>query len=298
MPKHSSSKKSASPSDDIEVFQYLNYRSYLRDYYLAKKDAGRGFSYRAFARRAQLRSPNYLKLVIDGERNLTAEMAERFGKACGLRGQSLNYFLDLVQFNQAKTEAERSKSYARLTQFRRYREVQTVEVAKATYHSKWYLPAIRELVVRSDFQDDPAWIATALLPSITTKQAADALETLAELGLLQRNEDGRLVQSSSLLTTGAEARSIHIARYHRTMMERATQSLELVASSERDISSLTLCLGPDGIARMKERIQRFRRELLEISDLEQDPEQVVQINFQLFPLSQRRTSNKRRKGDS
>jgi hypothetical protein len=32
-------------------------------------------------------------------------------------------------------------------------------------------------------------------------------------------------------------------------------------------------------------VQRFRRELLELSDLEQQPERVIQINFQIFPLS-------------
>jgi hypothetical protein len=30
---------------------------------------------------------------------------------------------------------------------------------------------------------------------------------------------------------------------------------------------------------------RFRKELLELSALEQQPAQVIQINFQLFPLS-------------
>jgi hypothetical protein len=36
---------------------------------------------------------------------------------------------------------------------------------------------------------------------------------------------------------------------------------------------------------LKERVQRFRRELLDLSALEEDPAQVVQMNFQLFPLS-------------
>jgi hypothetical protein len=39
------------------------------------------------------------------------------------------------------------------------------------------------------------------------------------------------------------------------------------------------------LAAFKERIQRVRRELLELSALDKNPEQVIQINFQLFPLS-------------
>jgi uncharacterized protein (TIGR02147 family) len=62
----------------VDVFEYLDYRAFLRDIYLAKKAERRGFSFRAFSRRANLRSPNYLKLVMDGERNLSRAMAERF----------------------------------------------------------------------------------------------------------------------------------------------------------------------------------------------------------------------------
>jgi uncharacterized protein (TIGR02147 family) len=69
------------------------------------------------------------------------------------------------------------------------------------------------------------------------------------------------------------------------MTQRAIESIDLVPPQERDISSLTLCLSRGGLTAFKERIQRFRRELLELSAMEADPQQVVQINFQLFPLS-------------
>jgi uncharacterized protein (TIGR02147 family) len=103
-----------------------------------------------------------------------------------------------------------------------------------------------------------------------------------------READGTVKQQDVLLSTGPETRGLHIASYHRTMMQRAMESIDLIGPKERDISSLTLCLGPDGVRSFKERVQRFRKELLELSALENDPEQVVQINFQLFPLSRKR----------
>ena len=57
-----------------EVFDYLDYRAFLRDHYLDKKQR-QGLSFRGFSKRAGLKSPNYLKLVIDGQRNLTEAMA-------------------------------------------------------------------------------------------------------------------------------------------------------------------------------------------------------------------------------
>ncbi len=276
----------------LEVFAYLDYRAFLRDYYLEKKDR-RGLSYRAFSRRAGLRSPNYLKLVIDGERNLSDEMAARFAKAVGLDGDGAAYFVELVRFSQARTTPERNDSYARLTGYRGYRKAQALELAHAAYHSTWYLPAIRELAARRDFREDPAWIARTLLPSITKAEAASALSTLFDLGLLTRDERGSIALGEPLVSTGAETRGLHIRNYHRTMMECAVTSMDTVPASDRDISSLTLCLSRDGLLRLKQRIQRFRRELLELATLEEDPEQVVQVNFQLFPLSRARKEESR-----
>jgi len=268
------------------VFDYLDYRAFLRDHYLFQKARGRGFSYRAFSRRAGLRSPNYLKLVIDGDRNLSgAEMAMRFATACGLEGEAAGYFVDLVAFNQAAGASERNAAYARLTTFKRYRKAHRLELAQAAYHSTWYLPAIRELAAREDFEADPAWVAVRLRPAISVAEARRALDALFELGLLVKDASGRVQQGEPLVTTGPQTTSLHIGNYHRAMMERAAASIDEVPASRRDISSLTLCMSPEGARRLKERIARFRRELLELSALETDPREVVQVNFQLFPLT-------------
>jgi uncharacterized protein (TIGR02147 family) len=273
---------------EIDVFAYLDYRAFLRDYYNARKASARGFSYRSFSRRAGLTSPNYLKLVIDAKRNLSPAMAKRFAEACGLARDDQRYFVDLVAFGQATTLADRDQYYARLTGFQRYRQAHKLDLAHAAYYSAWYMPAIRELAVRSDFDANPQWIACQLVPVITVSEAQRALDTLLELGLLVKNEDGTVKQQDVLLSTGPETRGLHIASYHRTMMQRAMESIDLIGPKDRDISSLTLCLGREGVRAFKERVQRFRKELLELSALEDDPEQVVQLNFQLFPLSRKR----------
>jgi uncharacterized protein (TIGR02147 family) len=277
----------------VDVFRYLDYRAFLADYYKAKKR--RGFSYRAFSRSAGLGAPNYLKLVIAGERNLTAPMAARFAAACGLQGESAEYFVQLVEFNQARTADKRNASYERLAAFRRYRSAQKLEVAQVAYHSTWYLPAIRELVSSPAFREDPEWIASALVPPIKAAEAKHAIDVLLELGLLERDPHQRLRQCAAVVSTGPETRSMNIGNYHAEMMRRATAAIDLWPAAERDISSLTMCLGDDGIARLKQRIQEFRRELIEIAEAEARPSQIVQLNFQLFPLS-KPTAPKRRKG--
>jgi uncharacterized protein (TIGR02147 family) len=269
----------------VGVYAYLDYRAFLRDHYAAKKAASRAFSYRAFSKRAGVASPNYLKLVIEGKRSLSPKMSERFAHACGLDADASRYFVHLVTFNQAKTSTERAQAYDKLTGFQSYRQAHKLELAHAAYYSDWYMPAIRELAAAAQFRAEPEWIADQLVPKISPLQAQRALETLVELGLLVRNTAGRLVQADALVSTGPETRGLHIVAFHRAMTQRAIESIDLVPASERDISSLTLCLGRGGLATLKTRLQRLRRELLELSALETEAEQVVQVNFQLFPLS-------------
>lgn len=269
---------------DPDVFDYLDYRRYLRDFYQRRKERS-AFSYRAFSMRAKLKSPNYLKLVIDGERNLTPAMAKRFAAACGLSGQAALFFSELVAFGQTESIDDRNDIYSRLRSFRQYREAHTLQIAQDEYHSRWYLPAIRELALAHDFRPDPEWIAGRLVPKIRVSDARFALSILQQLGLLVPDGEGGLRQGTSLVSTGAETAGLHMVNFHRTMMQLASESLERVRHDRRDVSSVTLCLGPSGLELIKRSIVRFRRELLELSELEKQPEQVVQVNFQLFPLS-------------
>jgi uncharacterized protein (TIGR02147 family) len=270
---------------DPDVFDYLDYRAYLGDFYRERKERT-AFSYRAFSRRAKLRSPNYLKLVVDGVRNLTPAMAKRFAAACGLEEQAALFFCELVTFGQAGSIDERNDSYTRLRSFRQYRQAHQLQIAQDEYHSRWYLPAIRELALAHDFRPDPEWIAARLVPKIRVTEAKFALDILKKLGLLVPAPGGGLQQGTSLVSTGAETASLHMVNFHRTMMLLASESLERISHDRRDISSVTLCLGPEGLEMIKRAIVRFRRELLELSELEKSPEQVVQVNFQLFPLSE------------
>lgn len=275
------------PLQQVDVFDYRDYRAFLRDVYAARKRADYGFSYRAFSKRAGLRAPNYLKLVSDGQRNLTPEMAGRFAEALTLAGEAAGYFCDLVAFNQAVTGAERERCYQRLQGYRRYRRAFRLDAAHAAYHSEWYIPAIRELAACRGFREDAKWIARTLRPSITARQAQQALAVLVQLGFLVRDAAGRLVQHQALLSTGDEQPlGHHIATFHRTMLQRASEALDDVARDEREVAALTLSLNVAQVHEFKQRLYALRQDLLQAAAATEDvPDCVVQINFQMFPLS-------------
>jgi uncharacterized protein (TIGR02147 family) len=278
----------------FDVFSYLDYRRLLRDYYVARKAAQRGFSYRVFARGVGVRSPSHLKRVIDGERNLSSDSAGRCARAIGLRGESADYFGALVRFNQSQSRDDRERAYDHMRSFLGYRKAHFIDARYADYHAHWWVPAVREMVLRQDFRDDSHWIARQLLPPIRPAEAEAALETLFDLGMLVRCVDGRIRQAEAVVSTGPETSGIHIARYHETMMTRAAESISLVPGEERFISSLTFCVGPSGFATVRERVQRFRQELISLLAEEPEGDQVLQLGIRRLGSDRRRQTRDHR----
>jgi uncharacterized protein (TIGR02147 family) len=269
----------------VDVFGYRDFRAFLRAHYAHRKAQKNGFSLRAFSRRVGLKSPNYLKLVMDGDRNLTPELSHVFAEACGLSGDAVEYFCTLVVFNQAKSAGARELHYARLKSFARYRAKHKLDGAQEAYHAHWYVPAIRELCVRSDFDEDPKWIAKTLWPAISPAQARNALSVLCELGLLVRDANGRLVQAEPLVETPDAPLGHHVAQFHRAMIGLGLQAIDRVPRSQREIASLTMCISALQLDELKTDLEAIRERLLQQYVADADAEHVVQVNFQMFPLS-------------
>ena len=272
---------------EVNVFDYLDYRAYLRAYYVSAKQTRAGFSFRTFSKLAGLKSPNFFKLVMDGERNLGPETVPKFASALGLEPAEHAFFRDLVAFEQATNTKEKNDVFERIAASRRFRSARRIDGMLLQYLSTWYHPAVRELVASPEFQEAPQWIAKALRPTITAKQAASSLKLLQDLGLLVRNpSSNRLEQAEPTLTTEHEVTALGAAAFHRQMMARAADALDGVSAKRRDFAALTVCVSPRTVARVKERIHRFREGLAELCDADAAGTSVYQLNVQWFPLSQ------------
>src|SRR5476649_2790081 len=88
------------------LFDYFDYREYLHDYYLFHKKKNSAYSYRLFARKAKLGSPNYLKLVVDGKRRITDRTLYQFARGLSLSRDEEKYFRELVMYQEVSDRSE------------------------------------------------------------------------------------------------------------------------------------------------------------------------------------------------
>jgi len=268
----------------VNIFEYDDYRRYLNDKYEELKNTTKGFSYRAFAKKAGLSSWNYFLLVKKGQRNLSLKTIKKFAEALDLPEREAEYFESLVMMNQAQNFTQRDYYYKELLKIATRRGFQQLEAAQYAYYSHWYIPVIREMAELKDFRADPDWIARHVSPAITKREASEALETLKMLGMLTA-EGGTLAKTEKSLSTGHEIRNLLVKNFHFKMIELGYEAIERYASDQREIGSLTLSLTSDQVAELKQRIFRFRQELLETFTTDLATDDIFQFNMQLFPVT-------------
>ncbi|MGZ3743430.1 MAG: TIGR02147 family protein [Pseudobdellovibrionaceae bacterium] len=267
------------------IFEYDNYRVFLKDFYAYSKAENKKFSYRYFARISDVGSPSFLKHVIDGQRNLTLPVIEKFTRALKLNKQETSFFKNLVLFNQATTNEEKEIYAQELLKHKLFIKFQPLTVAQLSYYEHWYYVAIRELASLKGFKEDPEWIAQQLSPPITPNEARMALSMLIKIGLLKYDKKGQLIQCETLVSTGNEVTSALVSLFHKEMMKKAAEAIDRYPKPKREISCATFGVSEETFKLIKERTQKFRKEMQEIAS--QDPNQdfVCQLNFQVFPLS-------------
>jgi uncharacterized protein (TIGR02147 family) len=268
-----------------DVLHYSNYRTYLADYYEYKKAESPIFSHRFFAKKAGIPSPNYLKLVMDGKRNLTKKSLVKFSVALGLKGLRAEFFENLVFFNQSDALAERNVYYGNILRTRAKAGLRKLDEAQFELFSDWRHIAVRELASIKGFRPDAGWVSKRMGKVITEKEAEESLGLLASLGLIKKTANGYM-QSDANITTSDEVRSLLVKNYHHQMIGMAAKALDALPAARRDISSITIPIHAKDFVRLKEQIQLMRKELLNLAAAPGSGEDVVQVNIQLFPLTE------------
>ena len=164
------------------VMEYQNFRVYVRDFYTERKDRS-GFTWRDFAREAGYSSPVFLKLVCDGKANLSEVGVERVAAAMGLAGVDLQYFRELVAFNQAKDGAEKKSRFAHLRCLARENNREIIGEDQYDYFESWKNPVLREMAPNMPGAT-PAQLASKLAFDAETAGVKKSLNLLQKTVLL------------------------------------------------------------------------------------------------------------------
>jgi uncharacterized protein (TIGR02147 family) len=240
--------------------EYTEYRAYLRDMVMHLKAVSRTFSYRAFSQRGGFGSAGFLKHLVDGERNLALKSVAKVARGLGLSEQEGNGLEVLVMFSTAETDAERTRLLRRLraSALRRQLGDDDFEV-----YSNWWIVPTRELLGLPGTALEPNEIAKRLWPQVATRDVKQGLELLERLGIVERDDAGRLVNKRGTLETAPQVKSLAVRNYHRDMLHRAAESLDKLPVEERNITSVAVRLTAGQYQSVRALIDGFGNQVLE-----------------------------------
>jgi len=270
------------------IYSFLDYRQYLKAFYNYCKNNDKSFSYRVFSRHAGVKAPNFLQWLIEGKRNLANKTIDNVTAAMKLGPKEKEYFATLVYFNQSKTIDEKTRFFKKLMEL--HIPIATTALTQVQYehYANWYNEVIRELLNYYRFDPNEKWayrkLARTLNPKITESQARNAIKQLLQLGLVKKGQNGIFRQVDEFVSTGDEAKSFFIRKYHETMIARARESMDRFPSEVRDISSVTMSISDECFALIKQEVRQMRKRVMELVKMDTRPNNVYQLNFQFFPL--------------
>lgn len=273
------------PQSRPDLWQYLDYRQFLKDFYEYEKSRLSVFSYRYFANKTGT-DASFLVKVLQREKHLADRHIIPLAKYLELDEKLTEYLSLLVSFNKTKRDQDAKLLFEKLMAIRPL-QIHTLESTRYEFFSQWYHVALWELLSFSPFTGDFEELAVRFCPAITATKARRALEVLQRLNLIEKTSSGQWIARHGLITTGEEWQSMAIRTFQRDAIQLAEQALDSVPKEDRDISTVTLSLSKSTFDSVRERLRAMRQELLEISEHETNKENVYQFNFQVFPLTRK-----------
>ena len=208
-----------------------------------------------------------------------------FIRLCGFDDRRAEYFRILYRFCKTKAKSSLSELYCRLMELREM-EARVLTSPEFMYFGNWACTALRALIGISENTSDLHAVANHLNPPISQNDARNALEVLKQLKLIEKDGHGGWNITQQIVTTGGEVKSSAVRDFHRRTLELAQESLDRHSIAERDVSSIVFTVDQADIPEFKQRIEDFRRGLLQFAKRSEHANRVYALNVSMFPLSE------------
>lgn len=272
---------------------YTDYRLYLNDHFEFRRHETRHqlrpFSYSDFSAAADIRSPNYLKLIISGERNLSLDMCKKFGRALRLEKPEQEEFETLVAYNQAADPLERNQSLKTLSELRSQRSLDAGDIDQETWDKVpgWLSWVIYALIDQANIEFSIDHLKKVLRQTATEKNIQEAIDKLVASGDV-RIENNIPYKNNKVISNSEKIPAVLVRKLQSELVYLGLESLYRDAPQEREISGFTIAMTDEEFSWVRHEMRKIRKELqtkLMMAREKGPGKKVYQVNIQLFPLT-------------
>jgi uncharacterized protein (TIGR02147 family) len=265
------------------VFEYTDYREFLKDAFAHKKTTDRQMTYERICETIGMKSKGHLALILQGKARLSIPHALKIAELLKLKKRETEYLQNLVLFNHASSQVDKKTFFEKLLAFKES-SIRIVNADQYEFYDKWYHSVIRAILEFNCFTDDYAGLAKKVVPPITPEEAQNSIALMERLGLIARGKDGFYRPVDRVIDTGAIAKTVAIDNVAIQTLRLAQESLDRFPKAERILSGMTLGISAKGYEALVQELRDFRRRIYRLVESDK-ADRVYQVAIQVFPTS-------------
>ncbi len=264
---------------------YVNYREFLNEYYKYKRRSSKGlkkYSYSDFSASADIKSPNYLKLIIEGKRNLSEKMIFNFSQALKLDRQETSEFETLVHYNQSTSPDERFQYLKTLKEHRESKK------SLGLSDINWLKVIILSLSDQKNVTYEMESLLQLFRGRVKKTDLKRAMKALCEEQAFCEVSPGKY-EPTAKRNALPKMSSLEIQKLQTDLMFFGLESLFKDEIHEREFGSFSAALTAEEFEAVKFELRKFRKKLMtdiQMKRESQPGDQIYQIQMQVFPLTE------------
>ncbi|PIK15465.1 DUF4423 domain-containing protein [Halobacteriovorax sp. JY17] len=268
----------------LNIFEYSDYREFLRDFNEMKKRVNPSWSFGLWASKLELNSISSITMIINGQRHAGKKIQTSLIKYFQFNSKEAYYFEELVKIAKS-SKNDPSLTILMLEQNDDLKTLREENTEQVDLFFNWKAHCIKELTQLSDFEASGNWIEKRTNGLIKNEEANKLLSALLKNGFLETNNiNGReMISAVGSIHPTKEVTMDAAKAYHKGLMENSYEAIN-TDKEKRSLHASTLSLLKEDLPKAKEMIREFQIKFSE--EIEQNPaDEVYQLNIQFFPLT-------------
>lgn len=264
-------------SEGMVLDAAMDYRGLLNQAYQERFGRNPRYSLRSFARDLEIQI-SQLADVMKGQQGISPARAQKIAQKLNWGPEKSQRFCLLVQAEHGRAALQRER--AKILLRKKHKKLASEDLLKVI--GQWQHLAILELLGIENFDPTEKNLSHSL--GLSNRRIKASLERLHRTGMINFTEGRWRASEPSDFSTTDDIPSTVIQNFHRQILQRSLQALEL-PPSEREFQSLIFTCSREDLPALKKKIRHFCEEFT--NGTQPKKEVVFALSLQLTPLTKK-----------
>lgn len=269
------------------VFNFTDFREYLRNYFNEKKTINPHSSFQQFAGKIGIGSREFFNNIIYRKKPLSKSHCFQLSQALGHSENEALYFKNIVAYAQTENAEDRARYLEQALQIQSdtHTKIHLLRQDQYEFYSKWYHSAIHTHIDMFSFNGNYEDLVKNLSPIVTVAQAKKSIQLLVRLGLIQQDDSDVYTVTGKSIRASDEVSKTALNRFYAECTDLARNAIIEENPETHNIISLTMGISKKGYKYICEETHLFKNRIIELVNNDNNSDRIYQYQLFFLPLS-------------